>query len=183
MTWLREKAEQPEWNGERFPEQWRGRGQGQSSSKDQEVRNLPGLVGWGRRPSNRSLRVPGALPQVRSGDVPGEAGSGSPVASCLDKHASAAPADCPLHRAPPGSTHTGPLFFLLAALRLLLPIPAPPSDPSTWPVGPCRADLGLSALTESRCSASYFPYFEGLPSSRNPNQIWQKGQSMDKDFQ
>ena len=59
---------------------------------------------WGGLPNSAPaiLKVPRALPQVWSGDVPRQAGSGSPVASCLDKHASTALVDRHL-RGPSGA--------------------------------------------------------------------------------
>ena len=66
--------------------------------------NWPCQVDWGGLPSSAPaiLKVPRALPQVWSGDVPRQAGSGSPVASCLDKHASTALVDRHL-RGPSGT--------------------------------------------------------------------------------
>lgn len=195
MRWLWEKAEQPKHNWESFPEQWRGQGQGQgraqSSSRTKKSEIFRARWAGAGFPATTPaiLKVPRALLQVRSGDVPGEAGSGSPVASCLDKHASAAPADCPLHRAPAGRAHSSSLFFLLAAFWLLLPIPAPqrPQQSPGWSVH-AKQILGLSAstlvhLTESGCSTKYLPCFEDIPSSRDQNRMLWKGQSMGKDFQ
>ena len=112
--------------------------------QDQELRNLPGQVGWGGLPSTHYaiLKVPGALLQVRSGDVPGEAGSGSPVASCLDKHASAAPRTAP--SAEPLGQHSHWPIVLLAGSSLLW-LPPAPSDPS-------RALAGRYMLSRSRGS-------------------------------
>lgn len=104
---------------------------------NQEIRKIlawPG--GLGQASQQRLLpssRCPQAPLQVQSGDVPGEAGSWSPVASCLDKHASAARVDCHLRWAPQAAL----TLAHCSSSRWQLPGSCSPSLPPATPVKPC----------------------------------------------
>lgn len=98
MRRLQEKTKQPEHSRESFQEQ---RSQALGTTGSKEGASLARWAWMGFPATTPAIfQVPKGATEVWPGSVPGEAGSGHPVAFCLDKHAPAVPVDCHLLWAP-----------------------------------------------------------------------------------
>lgn len=132
------------------------------------------------------LKVPGAPLQLRSGDVPREAGSGSPVASCLDKHASTVLVDCHL-RGPSGTltlAHCSSSCRQLSTSSSRLLPPRPQQSLTTLDTlsRPWGSALPPWCAPQSWGAQQALSYLWDILSSRNQSSILWKSHLIDKDF-